>query len=510
MTDNFQNTVQQLFSPLSNGGKIHIESEVILPDYCPDLLRTVKTEITPKITSQTHYSDQNGINITIDGTALFKILYLSDSTEKLCSTFFTQPFTHSFKLHTDDCSDLDNIFDSVSLVTDSCSCRPVSPRKAVIRGDLSVSPEIKLNRTVEYFDGNDLSCEVLKTSSCFCSMTGIGEADYTISEKINLPVDSAPCEEILDCSMRYVCDSVKTAEGKVLFTATAYFNCLYRTETGISSFCQPIEISQIMEVAGTESIHQADVRISPTSLRADIDVDNYGENRVVAVDFSYFAKSVVYGNKTFSPVSDVYCPEYEFEAQYSDISLFPYNNTIKENIPVRASVKLKNPETVSLENICPAVSLRGWVIENGVLSLDGRLKVNMTAVLPAGYDGIEENTDFSAKIPLENPDIRKCELGVSVKEVNCILSGNSIEVTAEVTVSGPCFTQNQIHCVTAYNRGEKKKPCDKPPIILYYPSKEETLWDVAKKYSVPQKTLCEFNGTDASKPLDTVIKIPLV
>jgi len=106
-------TLSRMYVPSCHGGKIHIESEVILPDYCPDAAKIVKTELSPKITSQSCFPDDGGLNISLDGTALFKVLYLSDGDSGLCSTFFTQPFSHSFKVRTDESTDMENIFDYV-------------------------------------------------------------------------------------------------------------------------------------------------------------------------------------------------------------------------------------------------------------------------------------------------------------------------------------------------------------------------------------------------------------
>ena len=500
----------RMYVPSCHGGKIHIESEVILPDYCPDAAKIVKTELSPKITSQSCFFDDGGLNVTLDGTALFKVLYLSEGDSKLCSTFFTQPFSHSFKVRTDESTDSENIFDCVTLSTENASCRTSASRKAVIKGDISVIPQTKLNSVREFFDGGDTVSESKGSHIPVCRLIGSAESDFTLSEKIILPEHLPSAADILDCSMRYVCDSAKCADGKVIFTATAYFTCFYRSNEGAVSFCQPIEISQITDMPLADSTHTAEVFFLPTSLRADTDVDNYGENRVISVDFSYTAKTAVYGNELFYAVTDVFCPGHDYTAEYDEITSRALDCRINEHVPVKGSLKLKIPETVSIENVCPSVYLRGWVIENGVISLDARLNLKMICALPSGYDGIEENLDFSAKIPLDNPEICKCDLYADVNDVNCVLSANSIEISAEVTVSGPAYTQRKTKCVKSLTCGDKTPCADRPPIILYYPSDGETLWDVAKAYSLPVKTLMEYNGMESEKITETVVKIPRI
>lgn len=498
----------RMYSPSCHGGKIHIESEVILPDYCPNAAKIIKTELSPRITSQSSYFDEGGLNVTIDGTALFKVLYLSEGGCDVCSTFFTQPFSHSFKVRTDEATDNDNIFDCVTLYADTASCRTTSSRKAVVRGDISVIPRMRLNSVREFFDGEDTRSESKGSRIPVCRLICGAESDFTLSEKITLPEDLPSAADILDCNMRYVCDSTKCAEGKVIFTATAYFTCLYKSGEGVVSFCQPIEISQITDMPLANSTHTAEVYFLPTSLRADTDVDGYGENRVITVDFSYTAKAAVYGNELFYAVTDVFCPGHDYTAECEETVLRTLSGKICEHIPVKGSLKLKIPETVSMEGVFPSVQLRGWVIENGVVSLDARLNLKMVSVLPSGYDGTEESLDFSAKIPLESPEICACELCADVREVTCLVSANSVEISAEVTVNGTSYTQTAVKCIKNLSCGEKKPCADRPPIILYYPCEGETMWDVAKAYSLPVKTLMAYNNTESEEITEAVVKIP--
>lgn len=501
-------TVNQMYTPLSYGGKIHIENEVILPDYCTDILRVVKTEVTPKITSKNTYGDENGLNVALDGTALFKVIYLSEGSDKLHSTFFTETFSHNFKVQADKNSDFDNAFVHLRLIPESVSCRPSASRRMTIRGDLSVVPDIRLNRKIEYFSDRDSQCEILSEKVKLCSMCGEAEADYNISEKIDLPRELPTVAEILDCDIRYVCENLKVTDCKAIFTATALFTCFYSSEDGDISFCQPIELSQVVDIPDAADADEGEIRFVPTSLRADIDVDNYGENRIIDLDFSYTAHVFTFCNREFDAAVDIFSPQNELSAEYGDFSVRTFRRFVNEKLALNGSLKLKNPETATLEDIRPTAYIRGWVIENGTLNVDGRMNLKMIGAYPGGYDGIEENMDFSAKIPLEDIPAQQCDLNVSVREVDCVVSGNSIEVRADVILDGAVFAQNSVHCVKELIVGEKKKISPRAPIILYYPSPDETVWDIAKKYSLPQKSILDFNGMDSPKITDTVLKIP--
>lgn len=502
--------VEQMYTPLAYGGKIHIENEVILPDYCADISRVVKTELTPKITARNMYSDDNGLNVSLDGTALFKVIYLPEGSDKLHSTFFTESFSHSFKVQADKNSDFENAFCCIELVSESAVCRPSAARRMMIRGDINVLPDIRLNRRIEFFRDQDSEYELLLQKSRLCSMCAQSEADFNISEKINLPRELPPADEILNCDIRYACESLKMTDGKAVFTATAFFTCFYSSQEGDISFCQPIELSQIMELNGAQSSCEGIIRFAPTSLRADIDVDNYGENRVIDVDFSYTAHAAAFTNREFDAASDVFSPSREITPEYGDFNLRCFENCINEKVQILGSLKLKNPDISTIEDIRPTAYIRGWVVENGILTADCRLVLKMIGAHSGGYDGLEESLDFSAHAKLDGLDNAQCDLNLCIREVDCIPTGSSIEVRADGVLMGTAFSQGSLHCLKSLTVGEKKKPVSRPPIILYYPAEKETLWDIAKKYSLPPSLIRSFNGMESDIITDSVIKIPTV
>lgn len=503
--------IKQMYTPIAYGGKVHIENEIILPDYCTDILRVVKTEVNPKITAKNTYFDESGLNVALDGTVLFKVIYLSEGNGTPHSTFFTENFSHNFKVQTDKNTDPDSIFLHIALLPENVACRPSSARRMTIRADLGVMPDIRLNRTVEYFaDDDNENFEIMNRKVCLCGMCGDAESDYSVSEKITLPRELPAADEIIDCDMRYTCESLKISDGKAIFTATALFTCFYSSSDGNISFCQPIELSQIIDIPNLEGTCNGEIRFSPTSLRADVDVDNYGENRVIVIDFSYTAHVVAFNDREIGVVADIFSPTVELDAEYGDLNLRSFGASINEKVSVNASVKLKNPETVAVEDIKPVAHIRGWVIENNILNIDGRINLKMIGTYPDGCEGLEENLDFSAHIKLDEISTPQCDLNVSVCEVDCVVTTSAVEVRADVLICGSVFAQNSVHCVRTLNVGDRKKPTDRPPIILYYPSPDETLWDIAKKYSLPQKLLRDFNGMETSKITDSVIKIPTV
>ena len=58
---------------------------------------------------------------------------------------------------------------------------------------------------------------------------------------------------------------------------------------------------------------------------------------------------------------------------------------------------------------------------------------------------------------------------------------------------------------------DRPKPVCRSEYIIYYPDRNETLWDIAKKYEIPKKKIAEANGFDESQSINRkTVLIPCV
>ena len=52
-----------------------IECDALLPDYCPDIVKILRCEVTPILTG----NQVSGSQLTVDGVAAARVFYLSDA-----------------------------------------------------------------------------------------------------------------------------------------------------------------------------------------------------------------------------------------------------------------------------------------------------------------------------------------------------------------------------------------------------------------------------------------------
>jgi len=113
--------------------ELPIECDVLLPDYCPDIMKVLKCCATPVFTQTT----VEGGSLTVEGYALLELYYLSDNMKIRCSEHKT-PFSKVLDLK----GNPENPTVSVTATVDYLNCRAINQRRVDIRGAMTMSVKV--------------------------------------------------------------------------------------------------------------------------------------------------------------------------------------------------------------------------------------------------------------------------------------------------------------------------------------------------------------------------------
>ena len=111
------------------GGESSAESEIILPDYCPPVMKIIKTEATAMIRSQSVRGDR----AFVEGSVDFKICYLGEGDAGMVSMFHQTPFSYSADLKTSEPPQI-----MARAHTTYYNTRALSPQKMFVKATVEV------------------------------------------------------------------------------------------------------------------------------------------------------------------------------------------------------------------------------------------------------------------------------------------------------------------------------------------------------------------------------------
>lgn len=489
--------------------KIRIEEDSTLPDYCSDVTRVIKAEAIPTIASKKAYIRDDALFCDVSGTVRFNLIYLSEGGG-IERHSYTADFYDSTKADVSGI-DPDTLYTFASPSCENVVCKVQSPRRVVCRTDLALSLDARANKSFECWTDSDGTVEKMEKQVASTRIASSKDAEFKMSEEIKLPKTLPPMERILSAILTVSADETKAGDNSVSFWGNAGVSCIYlpEGEERIEAFYQPLEIKGSFEVDDARSDMSVLAEIIPSKLEYEIAIDELGENRVLKIDFSYIVEALVEENTELTIAEDVYgiscsiTPRYEKREFKKYLGALRENTAIKEKLPLKKGVK-------SLEGADAVVNLRDTYFENGELFANCRITVSALGITDEAPVLVSESFDTAVhlNLPAEVSGIYddiSFDMSQQTGFVDARAEGGNMSVAFDLTTLANIYYNSEATFVSSVDMGEKASP--RGENIFYYPTADDTLWSVGKRYGVALETLALANSI-TDKELKRVMIIP--
>ncbi len=169
-----------------------IECDALLPDYCPDIVKILRCEVTPILTG----NQVSGSQLTVDGVAAARVFYLSDAG-CLRSAEYKIPFSRVVEIKPSSSRPVVRVSPSVGYF----NCRAVSPRRLDLRGAISLSILVTACREEDVVAGAEgMGVLTRGEEREVTRVTGQEVRPFTLREELELPSDKPSIRLPLRCS----------------------------------------------------------------------------------------------------------------------------------------------------------------------------------------------------------------------------------------------------------------------------------------------------------------------
>ncbi|MCL2773801.1 MAG: DUF3794 domain-containing protein [Oscillospiraceae bacterium] len=501
-----------------------LQSDIVLPDYCDDINRIIRVDAKPIIKNKYANKDVARVN----GVIAVTVIYISDPYKQLRSFSFTNDFDYSF--------DIPGIMSNhkiiVSIEVGELNCRLLNPRKMTVRVDMGISVISSENKSVgmkEYeapsfyntgdsnpneYDG--IQVEKLKRDFEICNMF-VGSNEAKISENITI-TEGPAANEIIYADINISVDEIKPLYNKAVVKFTADVKLLYNSAEDKNEYVKltrKIPSTQIVDVDDLDEKYECAAKISLSSLKTDIDIDQYGENKIINVDFIAQIEVSAFKNNGQEIVVDAYAPKYEHSVQNEALKTQRYKGMYKEKQSVEDSIVL---EDASMDGVMDAV---GVVVINSTVITDSVITVNSSAelsVMVKGGDEEIQNLDCSIPIKTEinaGEKLNNATADVTGYILDIDASINDNKLTVKVNMCFECVVFENEVCnmikAVVVDTDKPKLSHKDVQMIIYYPNKGENLWGIAKKYDSQVSKIMKYNKCENQNITDKkIIIVPKV
>lgn len=495
-----------------------ISAEYNLPDYLPDINRLLK--VSAKICETSHFL--SGDTLEYDGRLKCFLLYATGDGN-LKSAEFERDFSGNTSVSGTSgdcdirfCADIETV-----------SCRLQNPRKLTAKIKLALTSAVYCGiATTPNVIGKLTADEERALQAKTHAIAGVfpkkaEELSTPISEDLELDAALPSIEEIVAVELEPYMLELRTSDEKVNYKGEILAEILYRaaqTESDSENqsdapshayFTAKIPISGEIAAEGVGDHPVANATIKIGSLEYRPQENTFGENRTAELDFDYSVYIDFYCNEETEITTDMYSTEYESICEQESISYETAVIAKSFNFSADGTASRDDTDFDKIVMTTATADIERTEKQGNKILFFGN--ANVSVILTNGA-GIYLSRNFTVPLRAET-DIKISEAfeiktAATVLASSAKLDGDNIQTNLEILVSYTIFekhTDPRIRQISVYKdrpaRNEKS-----PSLTLCYPSSDDSLWDVAKKYSTTVPELMATNNLSAeSTPAVLVI-----
>lgn len=482
-------------------------AETIVPDYCPDIARIIETDGKVYL----HSRELRDGKAELSGTVRVTVLYTPDGEGGIRSLEYAMPFTvESDSRALPGCQHL-----LAETETEFLEARMLNPRKIFTHCKLVTHITGYQRKPFEFCadveSEPELQVEKRMESQHAILLTHIAEKDFTFTEQMNLSPGREGAAELLTSQLSSTVTETKIVGSKLIFKGVFSVSLLYRDNSGsCGSITSELPFSQIMEVEGAVEGSAARVQLQLTGTDFQIDGDD-PEGRQIAVTLYFHATALLREEQDLTLLSDLYSTAYDmtYEAAPMSVTSFCEELTRRQTMREVLEIGVVAESILALSAYCGTVSVSR---EGNMAVLRSGVTVRAMYLDEGGVPLVAERSiDASCQIELPE-DCRITAKAICAEEVQGTLGDRGIEVRfpvdfhveAEARVKKICICGAKLDTETMKDAGGA------PSLVLRCIGRQETAWDLAKKYNTTIDAILSANQLEGEGdiPQEKLLLIP--
>jgi len=488
-------TVMQKKEKLSLNIEQLIENDLSLPDYCGDIVKILGCTAQTNIFSAVITGDK----AVIDGVVLARILYI-DASAKTEVYEISSPFNRSIDVK--NAADGDMV--DVSCVSEQISCRAVNQRRADIRGSVTLRVQVSGVETGTIITDTPKNlCHTLNCSADGNYMKCCCAKSFTLSD-VSEPNEKFRNAKVVRTASLPVVNEVKTIKNKMMIKGNVATDITMLSSSGnFISERVIIPVSQIIDIDGIDEdsqccvsmkVQSTDVRISPDTPTAPPSAE---VSVVVCAVTDAFTKADI------TAVAEAYSPHCELICQTGKLRCISAIHRVNENHTVTAkhdfaSCKAKEIADIAVKKIRHTIHT-----ENKSVILKGNIHFGIIVMSEDGEKlYFERITDFEYK-KQTGEEIKNCEFSpiLSLNSIDSsIAPDGTVTINTEIRIDGFLYLSDEMNVITSIETGEEiKKDSMDSVITVYFASKGERLWDIAREHNSSSELIKSLNSINEDK-----------
>lgn len=471
-----------------------IELDVNLPDYCSDIKRVLRCFVTTGINS----TEIAGDRLSVKGEITVRILYVGEDGKIDCCEQSTPLSKYA---------DAKNIPENPILVCDVktlyINSRASSQRRFTLSGNLLVNfkvfsvCQLDVCTAVEN-DALEVKCASLEA----VTKCALGEKTFDMSETVSVDDDKKVIGRIIYSEAVGEISSVKTVNGKVLIKGDMNCKILYLSDTKektVECITHSMPINQIIEVSAIQNDYTVDVLLNKKNILIGVKTDSSGANKLLEIALKVCALVTGTQNAKANYIEDAFNKEYESKLEFDNKEFMCFLSNAEKKQSVNSLLDLSSQSPKEIIDVRAMFDECSYSLNNGNVEFKVTFIFSLIFIDEKGkIQYAQRNVDTTLIYELNcESDKLYFMPNVNLENLSTALQGDKLNVRYDVKISGNIYALKTVRLLENAQYDETKpKSSGDSALTVYYSSKGEKVWDIAKRYNTCEKSIKEENSLD--------------
>lgn len=479
-----------------------ISGEFTFPDYLPDVRRVLRVTAAPHITGKY----MNGERLELEGDVGMTLLYCSEEST-VCAFTAALPFSQSIAIPGLD----ETAIITAKLSTDSSACRLVGPRKCILR----TKPTLYVRAAAQKDVTPDLSSLPSSDVPQLCTDTKelaasdiicLSRAELRYAE--DLSAGDGVIITVLSCEVIPSIRECRAGVGSVVckgeFSVTAL--CATQEADGIAyrTLHRRVPFSEVLDDPAITEAYRCEPDLTVTSVTPTVTE----EGRNLGVDYVCELALLCAADTRIPVITDAFLPSFDVRLSTEPHPVFRPLRTVFGALSATGTLK-PDPQDIpkAITDTRMSAVIDRWEYRDGRIHLDGTLEISAICM---GDEGKYLPLILSIPLHWDTDAAGLSDTQALLVQSECSVSGQNTRIdpsTGNVVCDAELsifvsIAAKEIHdlprTLTLPSDAKPYAP-SKDTLIFCYPEKDESIWDIAKRYRIPPQTLCAANGMESTE-----------
>ena len=463
------------------------ECEIILPDYCPNILRILQTTATATVHTLLPAADR----LTAEGSVEYRVLYLAEDGSGIKTVSQQTPFSCSF-----DAKNTGDLTRSAKATVKSCVARALNPQKIFVRSTVHILVKTEKASPLPIpTDGAEYETNICRKNATQLLCTA--EKPLRIADEFECDAGSVVIS-ILQSRLTFRETEQKPLTDKLICKADMIFDLLCTNEENrLFTLRKTLPVSQILDLPDLRPDDSCRTEYTLLSLNLIPREKNPEGIQTVAYDVEIGVTGSVYRKTEAEWTEDVYSVKKSVECEREPVVTHTFLS-VNEKGSVRESAEIGACTEILWADVTPELKNAVYRKDTDRIVCDGiwECRILMTDAEGTPCAALRE-LPFSLELPADGCccPVRNDTVLIFTDLSWTRIDAGRIELKGTYEWKGLLFGKAEGEAVVRIRETGDRTPGE-DTVVLYYGSRGQSAWEIAKEHACSYEEVCKTNELD--------------